>query len=135
MRKVILCIHGRSNKPKEEALLDWWERSIDEGLRKNCARNLSGVIVDMAYYSDIKYGDPVPNSKNKETYKPAKRGALKGYQEGFFDRVRDRAGDWLDAPFDWLEERSGIFSKFARGICKRNRGRLGRLLQRYRYTR
>ncbi len=118
MRKVLLCIHGRSNKPKEETLLAWWEKSINEGLRKNCDLSLSDVRVDMAYYSDIKNGDPIPDSENPEPYKPAKRNALKEYKVGYFDRIKERAGDWLDAPMDWLEEKSAILSTFARGILK-----------------
>ncbi len=116
MRKVLLCIHGRSNKPEPKTLLKWWKASIDEGLKKNCDTNLSGVIIDMAYYSDIKNGPPIPDSKNTQPYQPATRNALKEYDITIADKIRDWTGDWLDSPLDWIEEKSSFFSKAARGI-------------------
>lgn len=90
--------------------------SRDEGLRKNLNLDLSDVVIDMAYFADIKHGDPIANNANEEPYRPAKRGALKPYTEGFLERIRALTGDWLDAPVDWLEERTGLLSGFAREI-------------------
>lgn len=119
MRKIILCIHGRSNKPEETTLLEWWRSSIDEGLLKNCSVGLGDIEVDMAYYADIYNDKPVADANNKEPYKPAEPCTLVEYKKKIIDRLRGVAGDWLDDPLDWLDEHGGILSHFARGILKK----------------
>ncbi len=53
-----------------------------------------------------------------EPYKKSKKGAIKPYKEGILGRIRNISGDWFDAPFDWLEEHSHIFSAFGREVSK-----------------
>jgi len=120
MSKVIICIHGRSNKPEPGTLRKWWKNSIDEGLKENATISLGSTELEMAYYADIHYIDgPVSDNKNKEPYKKAKKGAVKPYKEGVIDRIRKVAGNWFDTPIDWLEEHSHIFSALARSVSKR----------------
>jgi hypothetical protein len=112
MRKVIIAIHGRSNKPRPDVLTDGWKKSIREGLKKNIDENLGSIPFEMAYYADVFYQTPEPT----DPYVPAQRGALKEYRPTLLDRLRSKAGDWLDNPLDWLEEQSAIFSSLARDI-------------------
>lgn len=119
MRKVVVCIHGRSNKPEEATLLEWWRSSIDEGLQTNCGTGLGDIEVEMAYYADIHYDSHVPDADNEYSYMPAQPGALVEYENSTIDWLRGFAGNWLDAPLDWLDEHGGILSRFARKILDR----------------
>lgn len=119
MSKIIICIHGLANKPKKETLLDWWKSAIDEGLYIHRDLRLGNQKVEMAYYTDIYYAAPVPDDQNDEPYKLADPTELKPYRKGFMHRLRKLAGNVLDTPIDWLEERSGIFSKLAEKVTKK----------------
>ena len=117
MGKVIIGIHGRSNKPRPEALKAGWNQAILEGLSQNVGLPAVNFQFDLAYYSDVHYDNPLPESDYP--YDAAGPGTLKRYRATLLDRIRSRAGDWLDDPFDWLEERSGLFSRVARSISRR----------------
>ena len=118
MQKVIVCIHGRSNKPEEQTLLEWWRSSIDEGLQRNCGFGLGDTEIEMAYYADIYNDSPVSDTENKEPYIPAEPGALFEYEKTIISRLRKIAGNWLEKPLDWLDERSGVLSHFAQSILE-----------------
>ena len=117
MGKVIIGIHGRSNKPRPEALKAGWNQAILEVLSQNVGLPAVNFQFDLAYYSDVHYDNPLPESDYP--YDAAGPGTLKRYRATLLDRIRSRAGDWLDDPFDWLEERSGLFSRVARSISRR----------------
>jgi hypothetical protein len=120
MAKVIICIHGRSNKPEDGTLRNWWKNSVEEGLTQSTAALLGTTSFEMAYYADIHYvGGPVPDNENDEPYRKAKKGAIKDYQQGLIDRLRERSGNWLDNPVDWLEEHSHLFSALGRRVAKK----------------
>lgn len=121
MSKAIINIHGRSNKPDENTLVDWWKRSVEEGLEHSTTSTLGSTAFKMAYYADIYYVDegPIPNNQNPEPYKAAEKGSLQSYKKSMVDRLRNVAGNWLDEPLDWLEEQSSIFSKLARKVAKK----------------
>lgn len=120
MSKVIICIHGRSNKPEEGTLRKWWKSSIEEGLKASTTTSLGSLDFEMAYYADIYYVDgPVLDNKNDEPYKKAKKGSIKQYEEGMTDRIREITGNWFDTPLDWLEEHSGLFSALGRTVSKK----------------
>ncbi len=114
MSKVIIAIHGRSNKPASNVLTESWKKSTREGLKKNLGENLGSTPLEMAYYADVCFQTPEPT----DPYVTAQRGALREYRPTLLDRIRGRAGDWLDNPLDWIEERSGIFSSFAKDITR-----------------
>jgi hypothetical protein len=118
MAKVIICIHGRSNKPAHETLEGWWKDAIEEGLNKNLGTGLGNIEVKMAYYRDIYFDKPVKNRDNDEPYIPAKT-PPQAYRRRIVDRIRGMLGDWADNPVDWLEENSMVFSKFARTVLKK----------------
>lgn len=120
MPKVIICIHGRSNKPEQETLRNWWTSSIEEGLNESTTISLGSIDLEMAYYSDIHYIDgPIKNEDNTEPYKKAKKGAIQAYKKGILDRIRRVTGNWIDTPLDWLEEHSHLFSALGRTVSKK----------------
>lgn len=120
MPKVIVCIHGRSNKPEHGTLRNWWKSSIEEGLNESTMTSLGSIDLEMAYYADIHYiNGPVSNEDNNEPYRKAQEGSIRAYKEGVFDRIKEVTGDWFDAPLDWLEEHSHLFSALGRAVSKR----------------
>lgn len=121
MLKIIINIHGRSNKPDKGTLRKWWKSSIEEGLEHSTTSNLGSTGFKMAYYADIYYDviGPVPNEQNDEPYRKAKKGDIKPYESRIIDRIRSIAGNWMDAPMDWLEEHSYLFSALGRSVSKK----------------
>jgi len=126
MAKVIIGIHGRSNKPKKMTLQNWWKQSAEEGLKKNLDESLGNVEFEIAYYSDVYYNRQIPDSENEEPYIKAKAGELKRYKRGIVDRIRSVSGNWLDNPLDWLEENSNLFSSLAKKVTKKVMKDLGK---------
>ncbi|WP_028022175.1 esterase/lipase family protein [Enterovibrio calviensis] len=120
MAKVIVLIHGRSNKPAPATLKDSWIEAINEGLRANTAlTSLGDTQVEMAYYADLHYtSGPVDDANNTEPYKKAESGAIKRYKKGFLDRIRTLSGNWIEGVIDNVEEYSGVFSGLARSVAK-----------------
>lgn len=116
MGKVIIGIHGRSNKPEKEKLESWWRESIIEGLKTNLGMQNPNFVFDMAYYNDIYYPQPLRDDQIDEVYEQAKAGALKRYQVGIWDRIRNVTQNWAGQAADEIEKNSRIFSKFARNV-------------------
>ncbi|MDD1796147.1 alpha/beta hydrolase [Enterovibrio sp. ZSDZ42] len=121
MAKVIVLIHGRSNKPAPVTLKDNWIEAIQEGLRANTSlTSLGDTKVEMAYYADLHYtSGPVNDIDNSEPYIEAKPGSIKRYKKGFFDRIRNLSSGWIEGVVDSVEEYSGVFSKLARSVAKK----------------
>jgi len=118
MSKVIIGIHGRSKKPAKDILSNWWQNSIEEGLRHSTTANLGAVNFEMAYYADTHYGNKISTPDNDdEPYVPANEG-IKPYEVGITDHFRGIVGNWLDEPMDWLEEHSHLFSTLGRNVSK-----------------
>ena len=115
LSKVIVGIHGLANKPPKAKLAEWWRKSLDEGLEKNCG--IVGAQYDyvMVHWADLLYKHPVHFDKamdfdqlySDEPYRAAKPGALKAYDEGWLDAARAKAqalgGKALDVLKDKLE--------------------------------
>jgi hypothetical protein len=116
--KVIICIHGRANKPAPKTLEDWWRKSIDEGLNKNLGIGLGDVPVKLAYYSDVFYDKPQKVKDMDEPYLEAKT-TPQPYHRRIMDRIRGAFGNWADNPLDWLEENSAMFSKLAKKVLRK----------------
>lgn len=58
MAKMIIGVHGLSNKPKETQLFDWWLQSINDGLQRLGAPPLPATQFKMVYWAGLKYRDP-----------------------------------------------------------------------------
>jgi hypothetical protein len=61
MAKVIIGIHGLSNKPSKEVLEKWWILSMKEGL-KAIGKQQDLPKFEMAYWADLFYENPLDES-------------------------------------------------------------------------
>lgn len=59
MAKVIIGIHGLSNKPEHELLEKWWEESILEGLKNSYRDDAPEINFELVYWADILYEKPL----------------------------------------------------------------------------
>jgi hypothetical protein len=98
MSKVIIGIHGLSNKPPADVLEQGWKSAIIEGLASNRNIEAGDINFQSVYWADVMYPHPDPEP---DLYKPAKPGALKRYKDGWLDYLRaqslDIGGDVLDS--------------------------------------
>ncbi|MFQ5991664.1 MAG: hypothetical protein ACE5NA_04420 [Nitrospiraceae bacterium] len=106
MSDIIIGIHGLANKPEEKLLGEWWEKSIKEGLRKNCNIQDLACEFKMAYWADLVYRNPLHRDPdyafdqlyNEEPYREAGQGTLEERKTRAIDRVRSAlstAGGWI----------------------------------------
>ena len=97
MTKIIIGIHGLSNKPEKSQLKEWWKAAMLEGLEKNAGISLSELPFESIYWADVTYPQHDPNP---DAYRTAEPGALKRYDDGWLDIVknkfRDIGGDTID---------------------------------------
>nr|WP_321398251.1 alpha/beta hydrolase [uncultured Desulfobacter sp.] len=91
MSKVLIGIHGLSNKPEEETLKKWWEEAIKEGLKKNTGIQNPKFDFQSVYWADVMYDKPDPTP---DAYTAAKPGAIKTYEESWLDAVREETFSW-----------------------------------------
>lgn len=93
MDKIIVGIHGLSNKPPRECLQSWWEKSIREGLRKNCQMEGEPVHFRLVYTTDLIHKIPKHNDRSfhhdllfdDEPYYETPSEELKTYNETTWD--------------------------------------------------
>lgn len=102
--KLIIGIHGLSNKPPRDTLAKWWEKAMVEGLNKNSRLPVDSLNFHSVYWADVLYPEPDPNP---DAYREADAGDLKYYKDGWMDylrsRVLDAGGDFLDFMKDKLD--------------------------------
>ncbi|MCG8617152.1 MAG: hypothetical protein MI802_13115, partial [Desulfobacterales bacterium] len=91
MSKVLIGIHGLSNKPEKEVLASWWEKAILEGLTKNTGMENPIIDFQSVYWADVTYDNPDPNP---DAYQEAPNGALKTYEESWMDSIRKNVFEW-----------------------------------------
>ena len=112
MSKVIVGIHGLANKPEKETLADWWEKSIREGLAKNCGVTNPDFEFKMVYWADLLYRYPVHQEVqfnfdklyNDEPYIPGDGEEFEEYEEGIIDTVVAEGLALLGATVDFAKE-------------------------------
>lgn len=112
MSKVIIGIHGLANKPEQDVLADYWEKSIAEGLAHVGAPAMAFEF-KMVYWANYLYRYPVHQDEayrfdklfNDEPYLRATE--LKVYDDGWRDRLRSRAGQTLGTGMDWFKDQLG----------------------------
>ena len=59
MAKVIIGIHGLSNKPPKVLLEKWWYMSIIEGLNANRKDDIPDFKFELVYWADLLYEHPL----------------------------------------------------------------------------
>ena len=95
MAKVIIGIHGLSNKPKEAQLYEWWLKAINDGLAKVGGTPVSAAQFKLAYWADLMYPAFDPNPEP--------------YTESDTDEVDDDPSKLIDVGREFF---SGIIGKF-----------------------
>ena len=124
MANFILGIHGLANKTDKPILASWWEAAIREGLANIGSPNADFQFI-MVYWADLMYKYALHQDTdfdhdslyNDQPYREAQPGALRKYDEGWRDAVREaittgggavldtiRGYVGLDAASDWLIE-------------------------------
>jgi hypothetical protein len=58
MAKIIIGIHGLSNKPAEATLTDWWLQAINDGLEGVGAAPIEAAQFKMGYWANLRYENP-----------------------------------------------------------------------------
>ncbi len=115
MPKVIIGIHGLANKPPKTVLKEWWEESIREELKKR-KRPFGNIPFKMVYWANFLYKYRLHDDNkysfddyfNEQPYRKAKPGALKEYQEGWLDYLRQKTQSIFDGPIDTLKQTMGM---------------------------
>ena len=108
MAKVIIGIHGLANKPKKDDLRDGWCTAIVEGLQKNAGISEPTINFVMVDYADVYYaGKRLTPEANEEPYKAAKDGALKRYDERFWEFVGGKVEEVVGEKVDKAKEKLG----------------------------
>lgn len=105
MSNVIIGIHGLSNKPPAETLQQGWEAAILEGLRINHGIGRVALNFVSVYWADVMYAQPDPDP---DLYREAKAGAIKRYDEGWLDALRENAFDWGGDIIDAMKKYFGM---------------------------
>ena len=120
MSKVILLIHGRSNKPQESTLRRWWLNAIDDGQEFIDSPVIDETIVpiEMAYYADVYYPTPELAAEIEEPYREPGEGAIKVYNDSLFDFLRDIGGEIVGAGIDAFESLTGVLGTLAEQVVK-----------------
>jgi len=114
--KIILGVHGLSNKPPKDVLYEQgWKLSMLEGMKKNENAPQDDIAFEGIYWADQNYDEP---DTTGETYRPAAANALKAYDEGFIEdivqSVETLGGniiDWFKSKFDIDKTANAILEK------------------------
>jgi hypothetical protein len=107
MGKIIIGIHGLSNKPKREVLAEGWKNAIIEGLEKNERLQSPEVNFSLVYWANVTHQKP---DDNPDLYAPAQPGALKTYEESWIDSIRAGVFDWGEDILDSIKKYFGVDS-------------------------
>ena len=112
MAKIIVGIHGLANKPDKATLAEWWERSVREGLEKNCGLNNPQFDFAMVYWADLLYKHCLHDDElynfdklyNSQPYVEADAGRLERHDDGVLDTVIAGALGMVGATVDLAKE-------------------------------
>lgn len=118
MSKIIIGIHGLANKPHQDILEDWWNKSIVEGLNVNEDIQDMNLNFQMVYWADLLYKNRLHMDEtysfddlyNHEPYVAAEDGALKRYKDTWRDELMARALGLVGTTVDSLKQNFGVNS-------------------------
>lgn len=68
MSKIIIGVHGLSNKVAKDTLEDWWKKSILEGLNINLDKQDCEIKFKMVYWADLLYEEPLNQNINDKRH-------------------------------------------------------------------
>lgn len=98
MAKIIIGIHGLSNKPEEKKLYKWWLQAINDGLSKVDCNALPQAQFKFAYWADLMYETPDPDPEP--------------YTEPSTDEVDDDTSKIIDIGREFFSDIIGMFGDF-----------------------
>ena len=131
MAKLIVGIHGLSNKPEKQILESWWKEAIAEGLQKNCDIS-PDFNFRLVYWRDFLYLHPEHHDQdynfdslyNDEPYVSADPGALKEHSESWRDDIIASMRGVGGSSLDFLKEKfeierfvDWVIGKFAKDLA------------------
>ena len=113
MTTVIVGIHGLANKPDKNILADWWEKSIREGLAKNCGLQDADFEFQMVYWRDLLYKYPqhqdvalnFDSLYTGQPYTQAPPGPLPRYTQSWLHGARSTLFGFAESAFEALRHR------------------------------
>ncbi len=116
MAKVIVGIHGLANKPPRRVLQQWWKAAIVEGLRKNLRIRRPRPHFHLVYWADLLHKRAQHQDTdfaydelfNTQPYRPAARGALRRYDDSWYDRPIADAREALHSGLELLKTELGL---------------------------
>ncbi|MGC8804063.1 MAG: hypothetical protein ACP5PS_09900 [Bacteroidales bacterium] len=56
--KVVIGIHGLDNKPEKTILVQWWQKAMEEGLKRIGSEEMMPAF-ELVYWADITYSRPL----------------------------------------------------------------------------
>ena len=102
MSKVVIGIHGLGNKPAAARLYEGgWKKAILEGISHNLGIKGHDINFVGVYWADKMY--PKVDAK-ADTYRKAKKGAIKGYREGFLEELLMPIESSVGSGIDWFKQ-------------------------------
>ena len=113
MSKIIIGIHGLSNKPAADTLQDWWKEAIKEGLKKNTGISSPEFDFESVYWADVMYDQP---DTNPDSYKPAKEGEIRTYEASKIDILRAIMLDNVGSIFDKIKKHISTINRLAEEV-------------------
>ena len=107
--RIVIGIHGLSNKPPRETLETDWKKAIQEGLQRNEGRTAGDIPFELVYWRDWNYPNPKTLAEIDEPYRRAHGDdPLPTYKDGFWDTLRAEASELGGGASDWLKQRFGV---------------------------
>lgn len=106
MSRIIIGIHGLSNKPPPADLAEYWQLALLEGLAKNTSIHLQSLPFSLVYWADVVYEHYDSGAESR--YQEASPGALRRYRDHWIAHIRSQALDFFGSEIDILKEIFGI---------------------------
>ncbi len=107
MAKVIIGIHGLSNKPDRKKLHQWWLQAINDGLEQEGYGAHPHEQFKLAYWADLMYDKPDPNPEP--------------YTESSTDEVDDDPNKIVDIGREFFSNVIGKFGDLKEKISNNDR--------------
>ena len=115
MTKLIIGIHGLSNKPEKLKLKEGWESAINEGI-ENIVDSAPPFDFKMVYWADLLYKYPVHEDHafdfdelyNDEPYIKAEEGKLVEYKDSWKDHLGSSVIDGIGSSLDFVKQQFGM---------------------------
>ncbi len=114
---VVIGVHGLLNKPEKALLKSWWSKSIIEGVHRNHEKSGSFEF-DLAYWADVRYKPPIPESELDEKYECAGGiGPLPRHEANIKNHIRGELQSRVGKLLDKKKNLTGLGENVERILC------------------